>query len=33
MANKSESKNVPTLTGAEIVWATLVGGAILPAAG
>jgi acetolactate synthase-1/2/3 large subunit len=41
MANKSESKNIPTLTGAEIVWATLVGegvttvfgypgGAILP---
>ena len=42
MANKSQSKNIPTLTGAEIVWATLVGegvstvfgypgGAILPA--
>jgi acetolactate synthase-1/2/3 large subunit len=41
MANKSQSKNIPTLTGAEIVWATLVGegvstvfgypgGAILP---
>jgi acetolactate synthase-1/2/3 large subunit len=41
MAHKSESKNIPTLTGAEIVWATLVGegvttvfgypgGAILP---
>ncbi len=41
MANKSESKNIPTLTGAEIVWATLAGegvstvfgypgGAILP---
>ena len=40
-ANKSQSKNIPTLTGAEIVWATLVGegvstvfgypgGAILP---
>src|ERR1017187_8854550 len=41
MASKSQSKNIPTLTGAEIVWATLVGegvstvfgypgGAILP---
>jgi len=41
MANKSQSKNIPTLTGAEIVWATLAGegvstvfgypgGAILP---
>jgi acetolactate synthase-1/2/3 large subunit len=42
MASKSQSKNIPTLTGAEIIWATLVGegtttvfgypgGAILPA--
>jgi acetolactate synthase-1/2/3 large subunit len=41
MANKTQTKNIPTLTGAEIVWATLVGegvstvfgypgGAILP---